>query len=159
MEGLANLNNLSGRDILRYRTWRRKQNGKRDEPLSDATLKTALDTLRVYLRTGVRADGVHPQLPEQIDPPSLSQEEASRDIMLDAERAQRIITYLRKYEYASRVHTCVELIWHSGMRRGAAHSLDIDDYHPDDRYLELKHHPDKGTKLKNGKDGERPVAL
>lgn len=159
MENIENLNNLSGRDILRYRTWRRRQNGKRDEPISEATLKTALDTLRVYLRTGVKADGVHHQLPEQIDPPSLSESEASRDVMLSHERAQRIITHLRKYEYASLLHATVELIWHTGMRRGSARSLDLSHYHSDERYLSLTHRPDTDTPLKNGTDGERPVAL
>lgn len=159
MEGLDNLNDLSGRDILRYRTWRRQQNGKGDGPISEATLKTALDTLRVYLKTAAKADAVHPKLPEQIDPPSLSDRKASRDVMLDADRAQRLIDYLRKYEYASAIHLTTELLWHTGMRRGAIRSIDVDDYHPDEQYIQLTHRPDTDTPLKNKRDGERPVAL
>ena len=158
-ERIENLNDLSGRDILLYRTWRRNQNGKGDGPISDATLKTALDTLRVYLKTAVRADGVHPQLPEQIDPPTLSKEAASRDVMLSSDRASEIIEYLRKYEYATVLHAGFELIWHTGMRRGAARSIDLDDYYPDEQYIQLKHRPESDTPLKNKKDGERPVAI
>lgn len=43
------------------------------------------------------------------------------------------------------------------MRVGAAHALDVEDYDPDDRYLEVRHR--ESTPLKNKQDGERLVAL
>lgn len=45
------------------------------------------------------------------------------------------------------------------MRVGAAHALDLDDYHPDEQYLEVHHRPETGTPIKNKEDGERLVAL
>ncbi|QRV15995.1 tyrosine-type recombinase/integrase [Haloterrigena salifodinae] len=158
-EDIDNLNDLSGRDILRYRNWRKKQNGKFEGDIARSTLKTALDTLRVYLKTAAKADGVHPKLPHQIDPPTLSKDENSRDVMLEHERATTILDHLRKYEYASFDHLVLELLYHTGMRRGSALALDIDDYDRRDQFLMLNHRPETDTALKNGKDGERPVAL
>lgn len=79
--------------------------------------------------------------------------------MLDTENAEEILTYLRKYEYASKRHALLELLWHTGMRMGAAHSLDVDDFKPDERALAVKHRPGNGTTLKNKESGERMCAL
>lgn len=45
------------------------------------------------------------------------------------------------------------------MRRGALHSLDVEDLRPESHALVLEHRPDTGTKLKNGEAGERWVYL
>jgi hypothetical protein len=37
--------------------------------------------------------------------------------------------------------------------------VDLDDYHPDEQYLDVCHRPDQGTAIKNTEDGERIVAL
>lgn len=161
-EDITNLNDLTGRDILRYRDWRRMQNGKNpdDVPISKQTLKSALDTLRVYLQHAAEGNGVHPMLPQQIDPPTLSKGDHARDVMLDADRSEDVLEYLRKYEYCSLTHVVVELLWHSGARMGGIRSLDVDDCHlGDDPYLELNHRPETDTPLKNETDGERPVAI
>lgn len=151
-EDIKNLNNLTGRDILRYRSWR-------SEDIAKTTLKTALDTLRVYLRTAVRANAVDPRLPETMDPPTLSEDESSREQMVSQERAEEILSYLRKYDYASFDHCLMELLWHTGMRRGAAHGLDLEDLHLDEQYVEIHHRQEQGTPLKNESKGERPVAI
>lgn len=161
LEDIDDLNDLTGRDILRFRDWRRQQNKKDpdDVPIARSTLKAALDTLRVFLKNAARANGVHPWLPHQIDPPTLSKEDA-RDIHISADRAHEILEYQRKYEYCEFQHICFEVIWHTGMRMGAARSLDLSDCNlGDDPYLELEHEPDEDTPLKNGVDGERPVAI
>lgn len=163
LKDIEDLNDLTGRDIIRYRDWRRNQNAKNPEnvPISSSTLKTNIDTLRVYLRHAAEAGGVHPMLPEQIDPPTLSDEDQARDVMLDADRAEDVLEYLRKYEYCTLTHVIVEILWHSGMRMGAARSLDIEDCELDDDnpYLHLHHRADSDTPLKNKSAGERPVAI
>ncbi|UVE49639.1 site-specific integrase [Haloferax larsenii] len=161
-EGIDNLNDVTGRDIIRYRDWRRFQNGKNPEnvPIARPTLKTAIDTLRVYLRHCAEANGVHPLLPEQIDPPTLSKGDHARDVMLSADRAEDVLEYLRKYEYCSLEHVCVELLWHTGMRMGGVRSIDLDDLHLGETpYIELHHRPESDTPLKNKSNGERPVAI
>jgi integrase len=53
----------------------------------------------------------------------------------------------------------MEILWHTGIRLGALHSLDVGDYDGEAERLELYHRPDSGTALKNGSEGERMVAL
>ena len=45
------------------------------------------------------------------------------------------------------------------LRRGAAHGLDTDDYLHEDQCLEILHRPETDNPIKNGKIGERLVAL
>lgn len=56
-------------------------------------------------------------------------------------------------------HALFALLWESGIRIGAANSLDVDDFDPAKERIDLVHRPDQGTQLKNGRDGERPIAL
>jgi integrase len=79
--------------------------------------------------------------------------------MLDSDRADQILAYLEKYEYASRPHVVLTLMWHTMMRVGEVHALDCLDYDPANRSLEIIHRPETGTTLKNQKQGERFVAL
>lgn len=160
-ENIDNLNDLTGRDILRYRDHRRQHNAKDsdDTPISKATLKTNLDTLRVYLQHAANADGVHPRLPDQIDPPTLSSDDHSRDVHIESDRADKILENLRKYRYASVEHLLFELMWHTGMRMGGVRALDLDDIHHEDLYIQLKHRKESDTPLKNKSEGERPVAI
>lgn len=82
--------------------------------------------------------------------------------MLAIDRAQTIIEYYDRFEYASVDHVLTAILWETGCRIGGAHSLDIDDCHldPDNTkpYLEFRHRPPKTT-LKNGSDGERLVSI
>jgi integrase len=53
-------------------------------------------------------------------------------------------------------------MWDCGFRIGAVRSLDLEDYHSEEAYVELHHRPDdanRGTPLKNGDDSEREVNL
>lgn len=70
-----------------------------------------------------------------------------------------MLEYLRRFEYASRSHTLIELLWHTGLRIGAVYSLDVEDYDPEAERLNLTHRPETGTPLKNKSEGERMVAL
>jgi len=79
--------------------------------------------------------------------------------MLDQERATRALEYLRKYEYASRAHVVFTLLWHTMMRVGALHALDVGDFNAEEQYIDVRHRPEEGTSIKNGDRGERLVAL
>lgn len=149
---LTNLNTLTGRTLHEYRLWRRN-----DGNLSKVSVKTQLDTLRVFIRWCETIDAVPSDLHTKILSPVVTPEENSRDVKLDSAHAEVMLTYLETYQYASLPHVVLSLLWQTMLRRGAAHALDVDDYHPEDQYLEVVHRP--GTPIKNGVRGERLIAL
>jgi len=153
-EEITNLNTLTGRQLHEYRQWRRAEGD-----LSPSSEKTQMDTLRVFIRWLETVDGVEQDLHTKVQSPTLSDEEKSRDVMLDKERADRALEYLRKYKYASRQHVVLTLLWHTMMRVGALHALDVGDFNEDEQYIEVCHRPETGTSIKNADRGERHIAL
>jgi integrase len=153
-KGIDNLNVLTGRDMHEYRIWRRNEGD-----LAKTTVKGQMDTIRVFIRWCESIDAVQPDLSTKVISPTIGVDEGARDVMLTAEQAEAILTHLGKYEYASAQHVVLTLLWHTKMRRGALHSLDVSDYHPDEQYLTVVHRPESETPIKNGKRGERLVAL
>jgi site-specific recombinase XerD len=153
-QDIDNLNDLTGRQLHKYRLWRREEGD-----LSIASEKTQMDTLRVMVRWLEQVDGVKKDLSTKVRSPSLSPEQNTRHVMLDTEQATKVLSYLEKYEYATFGHVTVALLWHTMMRVGAAHALDLDDYNPDEQYLEVHHRPETETPIKNKEDGERLIAL
>jgi integrase len=85
--------------------------------------------------------------------------EERREETLRTGQAEEVLDYLRRFEYASRSHALLELLWHTGLRIGAVYSLDIEDYDPEEERLEMTHRPETGTALKNKSEGERMIAL
>jgi site-specific recombinase XerD len=154
VEELENLNTLTGRDLQRYKMWRREDGG-----LNNVTMVTQLSTLRVFINWCENIDAVAPGTHDKILMPSLAKNEDRRTAMLSDEAASKLIEYLRRFELGTRTHALVEVLWHTGMRIGAAHGLDLEDYDRDEQYIEVRHRPDSGTRLKNKADGERIVSL
>lgn len=149
-EGFDNLNNVSGRDLHSFRQ-------HRADKLAQSSLQTQMSALRTFIRFCESIDAVEPGLAEKVlIPPRPGN---SRDQKLGPDRAKAILSHLEKYYYASRNHALFLTLWHTGMRMGAAQSLDVQDFDHDRQSLELVHRPDEGTTLKNGTDGERIVAL
>lgn len=153
-ESIDNMNDLTGRKLHEYRLWR-----KEDGNLSPVSLRTQLETLRVFIRFCETIDAVPAELHDKILLPTLSKEDEQREEILRSEQAEEILSYLRQFEYASRTHAVIELLWHTGLRLGTLHGLDIDDYDSEEGRLEIRHRPDAGTALKNRSEGERLVAL
>jgi site-specific recombinase XerD len=154
VENLENLNTLGGRDLQRFKMWRRD-----DGDLNNVTMVTQLSTLRVFIKWCEDIDAVARGTHDKILMPSLAKNEDRRTAHLDKAAASQLLEYLRRIEFSTRVHALVELLWHTGMRIGAAHSLDVEDYDREEQYVELRHRPETGTRLKNKKAGERYVSL
>lgn len=152
-DGIENLNDFSGRDIHRFRVKRREE-----DEAATATMKGQLATLRTFLRFCASVDGVESGLDEKIILPKTTPEDA-RDEMLKADRARAVMDHLEQYRYARLEHALLAVLWHTGLRIGAAVGVDIQDYDPDEQFLELVHRPAQGTSLKNQSQGERFVAL
>jgi len=79
-EDITNLNELSARDLHRYRMWR-----KEDGDLKTITLKGQLSTIRVFIKFCESIDGVEKGLHDQMLIPSVNDEEAVSDSMLEPE--------------------------------------------------------------------------
>ena len=151
---INDMNELTGRLLHEYRLWRRDEGG-----LAPASEKTQMDTLRVFIRWVESIDGVEENLHTKVLSPSLTGKDNIRDVMLGRERVEQILAYLRKYEYCSRQHLAVALMWHTSLRIGSVRALDCEDYDSDEQSLTLLHRPETGTPLKNQSKGERLVAL
>ena len=154
-EEISNLNDLTGRDFHEFRIWRCK-----GSDLRRTTVKSLMDTLRVFIRFLERINAVKPKLSEKVHSPSLEEGEDVREEMVDHERAERILDYLDRYEYASLPHVVLLLIAKTGIRIGTLHALDLEDVHLDcsDPHLTPQHRPSE-TPLKNKTKGERHIHI
>jgi len=153
-ENITNLNTLSGRSLQQFRLWRRD-----DGDLNTVSLRTQLSTLRAFIRFCETIDGVEKDLHDKIVLPTLDDGEDARDDTLEAERAEKILDYLRRFEYASRKHVIATLLWNTSMRMGACVALDTQDFDSEEQSLAIRHRPETGTALKNKASGERIIAL
>lgn len=152
--GLGNLNELTGRDLQQYRVWR-----KDDGDLNQLTLNQQMSTLRVFLKWCASIEAVPPDLYDKVLVPRVRPENQRRDETLSAETAEAILDYCTKFEYASIEHAVFATLWETGMRLGAANSLDVDDVDLCGHTITIVHRPDQETVLKNGTNGERPIAI
>ncbi|GAB3676724.1 tyrosine-type recombinase/integrase [Halopiger thermotolerans] len=164
-EGIANLNTLSGRDLYAYRVWRREGNYS-DEELKTITLRGDLATLRAFLRFCGEIDAVKEGLYDQVPLPRLDGQEEVSNSTLDPDRAIEIVDWLNRYEYASRMHVIVLMLWHTGCRVGELRALDLGDLDLEgDRpraegpAVHFVHRPETDTPLKNKQNGERWNAI
>lgn len=148
-----NLNTVGGRDIQEYKISRRR------DGINNVTLKSQLDTLRVFLRFCEDIDAVENGVADTVQSPSLSYGENRREVYVSEREAKSILAYLSKYQYATLEHTLFRWLWESGCRMGAARAMDLDDVHIRAEYVELRHRPEKDTPLKNGERGERDVSI
>ena len=151
---IHNLNELTGRDLHSYRVHRREA-----DDLKPVTLQGQLSTLRVFLEFCASVDAVEERLREKILLPTVSDENQASKTTLEAKHAERILEYLETYQYASRHHVLMTLLWRTGLRMGSARAIDLEDYDADSPGVQLVHRPEQDTPLKNKERGERWVAL
>jgi len=147
---------LDGLMIQKFKVWRKGHD------IQPATLKSTLDTLRVFLRFCESLDAAQDGLAESVNSPSLSDEDAVGTDILQAERAKETLAYLDRFEYASIRHAVLRLLWATGIRMGAARAIDLQDCQlsdAKDAHIALVNRPDEDTRLKNGDRGERHVAI
>lgn len=153
-EDITNLNELTGRLLHQYRIWRRNEGD-----LAKATEKTQMDTVRVFIKWLESIDAVEENLHRKVLSPTLSGGDNVREDSIESQRMELILDYLSKFEYASRPHVALKLMWHTMMRIGAVQSLDLEDYDSENQSLRIIHRPDSETTLKNQSHGERLIAL
>lgn len=156
--GIDNLNEISGRDLMRFKTWR-----KNNTDVSTISLNGNLAILRTFLNFCEVIDAVQEDLAERVPLPNVPPEEEVNEIVPNDEEVERIRSYFRHFECASRRHVQFELIAEVGLRLGAVRAIDVADFDRDTEVIHLRHRPEDGdeygTPLKNGRDGERIVNI
>ncbi len=122
------MEDLTPKLLHQFRLWRQQDGG-----LNNTTLHTQLTTVRVFLRFCGTVGIVDVDLHDRIAIPSLSQDDQSREGILDADRAERILDHLDTYEHASTTHVGITLLCETGCRIGGLQSLDVGDMGPSQR--------------------------
>jgi site-specific recombinase XerD len=153
-ENLHNLNNITGRQLARFKRWR-----KNEGDLNKVSVHTQLSTLKVFLKWAEKIEAVKLGMFEYVQPPKLRGGDDVREKFIDGEFVADILSYYEKYAYASIEHVSMNLLWATGMRIGALRAIDIQDYHPTLARIELYHRPETDTPLKKKDKGERHVAV
>ena len=151
---IENLNELTGRRLQEFRLWRRNVGD-----LTKVSVKTQMDTLRVFVKWLESVDAVEQDLHKKVRSPDITPQENSRDVMLETDDAGAMLAYLERYKYASIDHVTATLLWHTMLRMGSVRALDVEDYDPEEQSLRLRHRPDTDTPLKNKREGERIIAV
>lgn len=146
------LDELNGRALDDFVRWRQGQ-------VKPITLQKQLSSVRQALRYWADLEAVPDGLAEKLHAPELPDGAEAKDRHLKAGRAKSILEQLDRYHFGSRRHVVMALLWGTAMRRGSLHSIDVDDVDGEAHAIELRHRPDQGTNLKNGKKGERDVYL
>ena len=151
---INNMNDLTGRDLYEFRIWRREEGG-----LKPVTVRTQLSTVKVFIQFCESIDAVVNSLSDKIIKPTVEYDDQSRDVILEDEHFSKIQDQLIKYEYASRNHVIIELLWAAGMRVSELRAIDVSDVDRENDRLSVEHRPVGGTPLKNKYGGERIVTL
>lgn len=149
---IENLNTITGRDIQHFKKYR-------SEEVNTVTLKSQMDTLRVFLRFCESINGVQDGTADSVRSPPLNRKNVRNKDIVREGKAETILAYLNKYQYATLEHALLRYVWTTGCRIGGTHSIDLDDLHLRDDYVELEHRPETGTTLKNGYSGERAISI
>ena len=160
-QGVDDLRDLDGRLINDIATWRQFESSDRVDELSPKTMRDEMYRLRDWISYLEDIEAVKSGLSDSVSIPELSDEDGVRDVDLSPERAEQIIGYLGKYEYATLAHVVWLLGIRTGRRTGCLFALDCDDAHleGDEPYLVFRNRPDEGTRLKNGTKSEGHVAI
>lgn len=107
---ISDQNIISGKQLHEYKLWRRD-----DGDLSRPSIKTQMDTLRVFIRFCERIDAVPEGTYDKVQSPSLSDGENEREVLLESETADSILDFLSRFQYASREHVVMLLLWKTGI--------------------------------------------
>jgi len=156
-EDIDNMNDLTGRDLHQFRIARSSGEISGYGDLAPVSLVGVLSTLRVFLEFCASIDAVEQGLREKVLIPDIDDEEAARNEMLDAPDAEALLEYLHQFEYATRDHIIIALMWHAGIRLGSLRAIDVDDIDFDAGCIDLYHRPKSDTPLKNGLSAERTI--
>lgn len=152
-EGVESMQEVDGYLVEQWKL------SRKSEGVKPITLHNNVKHVRVFIKWCESSELVPTGLYDKVQVPSVPDDEEASDEALSPERANRLLKYCERYEYASRRHAVLQLIWHTGCRIGAVVGLDIEDFDQLGDYIQFRNRRDTGTPLKNGDKGERNVSL
>lgn len=130
-----------------------------EQDYKKVTVKSEMTRISAFIRNLASVQAVPEGYSEYVEAPSLKGKEGQQSDHLPVARGDRLLGYLRSYEWGSMSHVFYELMWAGALRLGSIHSLDEDDVDFENGGVHLKHRPERGTTLKNKESGERFVSL
>lgn len=151
-EGVEDISQLDNFHVHDFKIHRRENCG-----INEVTLYNNLCTLRVFVQWLESMGIIEGNLAENMILPNPDND--ARDEKIGSERANKILDYLEKFEYATMRHAVFALLWDTGFRLGTARAIDLEDYEPSNQTIAVRHRVDKGTPLKNKRNAERKVTL
>ncbi|QAY21061.1 tyrosine-type recombinase/integrase [Halorubrum ezzemoulense] len=126
---------------------------------SRSSVKSCLATFRKFLRycerRGVFESGFH----KLVILPTLSESDAVDETILPHEDAEEILAHLAKFKPFTKEHVVWALLTETGIRQSTLYAFDLDDYDSEERYIAAVDREETGTRLKNGKAGERELSI
>lgn len=160
IEEIDNLNELNGRIVNDFKEYRRTESASQTEPLSSKTMRDDMYLFREFIGFLANIEAVSSDLQKKVSIPKMKKGDGIRDIDINSERVEKILTHLKKYDYASRAHVIWVLHVHTGRRPGGLYAIDLQDLFLDcdDPHIQIRHRECE-TELKNGKDGETEVHI
>lgn len=154
---------FDGRLLHDFKIWRRDEAHDGEGSLSNKTMRDEMYLFRKFIRFLESIDAVTPRLHTKIEIPTLDPGEGERDIEFDSDELNAILSYLEKYEYATREHAVWVLFAATGRRPSGLRALDLKDVHleGDEPYIEFHHRvgEEVETRLKNKKSSEKTINL
>ncbi|MFC6613681.1 tyrosine-type recombinase/integrase [Halopenitus salinus] len=155
---LADLNDLGGRDLVAFKTWR-----KSETDIKTVSLNGTLAVIQRFLRFCETIDAVEEDLADRVPLPNVPPNEEVRTDVPEDKAVEAIRSFYHRFEYASRRHAQFELVAEVGIRLGALRAIDLHDIETTEAVIHLQHRPESsdvyGTPLKNGADGERIINI
>ncbi|QDX39512.1 hypothetical protein [Salarchaeum sp. JOR-1] len=149
---------FTSEDVGRYKNWRKYDSLDREEPLSNNTLQDDMYLFREFISYMVEHRLAPYRFLRSVEIPELDDpKEGVDEKLLEPERANAILEYLRKYHYADVEHAAMELFCESGPRKGDVYSCDVDSY--DEAASTIRYQNQEGTNLKNDEESSREITL
>lgn len=150
--GIQDMNDLDSDLIDQFKEYRLQS-------VKPITAKNDMSTIRNFIEYAATIQAVPVGLSDLIRIPKVFEDDQICDDYLTRQEARAILDYLSQYQYASRRHITVLILWKSGMRISGLRALDLRDFDNGRPALEIRHRPETKTPLKRKEKGERDVIL
>ena len=175
-EEVLNINDVDGRTLQEFLA-------HRQESCNKTTLNNEFGTLKKFFEFLVAIEATEPEMPDKVQllKPSATADEQTNTEKIAPARAREILAHLERFEYASRDHVVMLLMWRFAFRYSDLRAIDLRDLSldgdlkeerlreigeepenlPDEigPHLYMVSRPESGTRLKNHLKSQRVVSL